>query len=91
MKPVMAHLRLCGYTCAIYIDDTFLQGSSINECRENVLATRALLQELGFIINTDKSVMIPSRVLIMLGFIINSQTMTVILTEHKADNIRVLC
>jgi hypothetical protein len=85
LKPVMAHLRLGGHTCAIYIDDTFLQGLSAAECRDNVQATKALLLDLGFTINESKSVLIPSTELVMLGFRINSMNMTVTLTKHKAD------
>ena len=91
LKPVLAHLRLQGFVNAIYIDDTYLQGETETECRENVLATRQLLTRLGFTINLEKSVQEPTQQLRMLGFILDSRSMTVRLTEEKVKNIRTLC
>ena len=35
LKPVFARLRKMGYTAAGYIDDTFLQGDSFDDCYQN--------------------------------------------------------
>ena len=91
MKPVLAHLRTLGFINAIYIDDTYLQGDSEFECRENVRVSKSLLTGLGFTINQKKSVEEPSQQLIMLGFILDSVTMSVKLTPEKADKIKRMC
>ena len=91
MKPVLSYLRTLGYINAIYIDDMYLQGSSAEECEENTLASLKLLQDLGFIINEKKSVIVPSQQIVMLGFVICSTTMTVRLTEQKANRVKRLC
>lgn len=44
-----------------------------------------VLLSLGFFINWEKSVLIPTQILVFLGFIINSITMTVSLTSQKVD------
>ena len=91
MKPVLASLRLLGYTNAIYIDDAYLQGDSVEDCIENVEATEVCFTSLGFTINDKKSVREPSQQLTMLGFILDSRNMTVRLTPQKARGVRVLC
>ena len=47
-------------------------GLTYDECRRNVIDTVNLLDSLGFTIHPDKSKLIPSQVLIFLGFVINS-------------------
>ena len=91
MKPVLAHLRLKGYTNAIYIDDTFLTGDSPQECKNNVRETKTLLTQLGFTINEKKSVEEPSQQLVMLGFLLDSASMSVQLTPEKANKLRIMC
>ena len=91
MKPVLASLRLLGYTNAIYIDDAYLQGDSPEECTENVEATEDCFTKLGFTINDKKSVREPSQQLTMLGFVLDSRNMTVRLTPTKATGVRLLC
>lgn len=91
MKPVLAHLRLRGYTNAIYIDDLYLQAESESECSENVIATENCITGLGFTINEKKSVKTPSQQLVMLGFILDSSEMSVRLTTEKAAGVKTLC
>ena len=83
LKPVLSSLRKMGYESVIYVDDLLLQGDTYKECLKNVLATLDALRELGFVIHIDKSVLIPTRILIFLGFIINTIDMTVTLTDEK--------
>ena len=91
MKPVLASLRLLGHTNAIYIDDLYLQGDNLDECRDNVANTERLLLNLGFTINHKKSAKHPSQQLVMLGFILDSESMTVRMTLEKAQRVKQLC
>ena len=85
MKPVFGHLRSLGYLSVIYIDDTYLQGQTYEECCNNVQSTSNLISELGFCINEDKSEFRSSKQLVFLGFVLNSVTMRVYLTEAKQE------
>lgn len=87
LKPVFSKLRLQGHVVSGYIDDTFLAGDSEPDCWDNVKDTVALLQKLGFVIHPDKSSFKPQKTLTFLGFVIDSQNMTVSLTREK--NIKV--
>ncbi|WAR08315.1 LOW QUALITY PROTEIN: POL-like protein [Mya arenaria] len=60
---------------------------ALAECLENVSVTQELLADIGFVINNEKSVFIPTQELVFLGFILNSNTITISLTEQKVQTI----
>jgi hypothetical protein len=91
LKPVMANLRAKGHASVIYIDDTLLIGQTREECTSNVQETEDLLTKLGFFIHPTKSVKEPQQRLTFLGFVIDTVTMTVCLTEDKAQTLKFLC
>ena len=81
LKPVYTCLRAQGFLSASFIDDCYLQGQTISKCQENINATVKLFQSLGFTIRDDKSVLEPTKRLKYLGFILNSEQMTVTLSR----------
>ena len=87
MKPVVGHLRNQGFLSIIYLDDLLLIGNSYSKCLENIKASMNLLTSLGFIINEEKSYKVPSQVCGFLGFILNSQRMTLELPSEKRRKI----
>ena len=88
---MFSDLRKYGFINVPYIDDIFLQGDNDNECWNNVKATVHKLQELGFILNIEKSVFVPKHEIMFLGFILNSTSMTVRLPYEKIQTIQNLC
>ena len=90
LKPVFAHLREQGYTSIIYVDDSLLYGDTFTECLNNVLATLDILQELGFVIHSIKSVLIPTQNITFLGFDFDTRKMTITLTSEKKEKIKKL-
>lgn len=91
LKPVYAFLRAQGFLSASFIDDCYLQGQSIEECKKNILSTVNLFQKLGFTIHDGKSVLVPTQKLKYLGFILDSKKMTVTLSEDKINKIKSAC
>ena len=85
MKPLIASLRLMGHESCDYIDEALLIGATKEECITNVKARVALTQELGFIVNTGKSVMEPTKSTVFLGFTINSEDMTIAIPPAKKE------
>ena len=57
----------------------------------NVIDTVNLIDSLGFTIHPEKSTFIPSQVLIFLGFVINSVTLKVCLTDVRKVAIKEAC
>ncbi len=91
LKPVLATLRKMGITLAAYLDDIIMIAQSFYKCFQAMLALIQFLQTLGFVIHAKKSVLIPTRCLEFLGFIINSSAMTVALTSDKKQKIYNRC
>ena len=87
MKPVFSTLRKMGYVSILYVDDTLLYGDTYAECKANVLATLDILQELGFVVHSKKSVLDPTQRIIFLGFVFDTIAMTITLTQEKKNKI----
>ena len=83
LKPVYSTLHSKGHLSSGYIDDSYLQGDTVEECQENITDTACLFSWLGFYIHPTKSVFTPSHILTFLGFILNSLEMTVSPTQEK--------
>lgn len=91
LKPVYSTLRQMGHINVGYIDDSYLQGPSFDDCSDNVQDTVHLLTKVGFLLNQEKSILIPSHELTFLGFILNSLKMTVRPTPEKAEKLKQKC
>lgn len=61
VKPMISDLRRRGFLLVVYLDDFLLLGKSYEDCRSNVSHTRTALQNLGFIINGEKSQLSPTQ------------------------------
>lgn len=91
LKPVYAHLRSIGHTCMGHIDDSLLVGQTFSSCQDNILDTVSLFTNLGFTVHPVKSVLQPLQKIDFLGFVLDSVTMTVTLTETKAMKVKSAC
>ena len=87
LKPAFSYLREIEYVSVVYIDDSYLQDETFEECLQNITKTVRLLQSLGFTIHPEKSVLKPTQKLTFLGFVLNSKTMTLTLTDAKKEKI----
>ena len=88
LNPVFGYLRKNGHECFQYIDDSFIVAESYKKCKHSVDQVKSVLQSLGFIVHEDKSIVKPVTSLKFLGFELNSQNMTVSLTEDKIQKFR---
>jgi hypothetical protein len=91
LKPVFAKLRADGHICTGFIDDSLLGGATYDECYNTACVSHDLLQKLGFLMNDEKSDIIPSQKVTYLGFIIDSVQMIVLLSQDKKANIVDIC
>lgn len=91
MKPVFATLRAKGFISTAYIDDSCLQGSTYDQCKNNVLETVTLIDSLGLTVHPSKSVFTPSKQIQFLGFILCSETMSIKLTPERIKELKSLC
>ena len=75
----------------IYIDDILLLAATPLELSQAINDTISLLRSLGFTIHDTKSVTMPTQVVNFLGFVFNSQNMTISMVPGKADMIKSKC
>ena len=73
LKPPFSHLRAQGFLSVVFVDDTYLQGDTYAQCLSNVQTTIDTLQNLGFTIHAEKSILEPKQEIEFLGFVINSR------------------
>ena len=91
LKPVFTQLRREGICCSPYIDD------SIYADEDNIIASRntgrakELLESLGFVVNWEKSSLIPSTKITHLGFVIDTFSMSVSLPCEKINRLKSTC
>ena len=90
LKPVFSTLRKEDHQIMGYLDDTFLMGDTFNGCKNAVLASVKLINNLRVFIYPEKSKYFPSQVIEFLGFIINSKKMTVSCSESKQNDIEAI-
>ena len=74
-----------------YIDDSYFQGDTRDECKLNIVSTVNLFTKLGFYTHPNKSVFLPIQTLTFLGFILDSVKMTISPTPEKIDKIVKAC
>lgn len=91
IKKPFTILRKQGHISVVYLDDALLVGRTFHLCWANVDATIQLLRRLGFTIHPDKSILVPTRSIEFLGFIIDSRSMTVSLTERRKTKLISAC
>lgn len=87
MKEVITFLRSRGLQSVIYLDDILCIGNDFFECKSNVQETLNLLECLGFTINYSKSNLEPQKTCKFLGFLFNTESLTLSLPLEKRDNI----
>jgi len=91
MKPVVGYLRSKGYESVSYLDDSLLFGNTKNDCNINKNSMIALYNQLGLHVNYKKSQLVPSQSVKYLGFIFNSQKLTIELPETKVRSLKQKC
>ena len=70
-----------------YIDNLLIQAKDEQTCRIHAEITIFALQDLGHWINYGKSALVPSNVVVHLGFIWNSDDVTISLPLDKCKKI----
>ena len=91
MKVPIAILRRLGIRLVIYLDDIMIMNQSLSGIQSDLSTAVYLLENLGFLINQKKSVLVPTHVTEFLGFTVNSETMTLSLPKDKVIKIKQNC
>ena len=87
MRPVVKYLRSAGILCLNYLDDILILSENYEAGQSHIHVATTLLESLGFLINYNKSSLIPSTRCTFLGFIIDSHSMSLELPNEKQRRI----
>lgn len=87
MKPVFSTLRMMRHTITSFTDDTLVWSNLVAGSHECMHDTVRMLQRVGFCINVEESVLVPTKRIEYLRNIIDSETMTVTLPERRKAKI----
>jgi len=88
LKPVLAKLRHQGMRLIMYLDDMLVMAQSKMELESQLAQITSLL---GFVINWEKSQLLPTQMIQYLGFLIDSQEMKILLTEERIGQLSTAC
>ena len=91
LKPIYAQLRSLAISAWDTLTTLFSWAYTYASCEDNILETTNTFLKLGFVIHPTKSVLIPKQELKFLGFLLNSNSMTIRLPPRKAINVRQAC
>ena len=86
LKPLIAHLRKNGHTVVFYLDDGWQCGNTFQVCLDTCTATYNILVECRFLPNIKKSSLIPSTHVEILGFLVNSLSRTISISNNKTQD-----
>jgi len=87
-RPILAWLRQLGIRMVAYIDDFLLLAHTKEEAHLQAQLMVTLFQALGFLINTEKSLLTPQQEIEFLGIVIQSHPPTFHLPQHKLQAIK---
>ena len=91
LKPVMAFLRATFLILiSIYMDDMLIQARSSSQAYLHAQITILILMCLGWSINWQKSTLVPSQQIVHLGFLVDTEAMTVSCPEDKINRLTTL-
>ena len=88
LKPPVGTLRSLGFKLVVYLDDIILAASTRDLCIYQGQILIKTLENLGFVINLKKSNLVPSQVVLFLGFVVDSKKMSFSLPDSKIQSIR---
>lgn len=91
LKPPLSTLHKQGHIAVAHLDDLNLQGQTYEKCVLNVIDTTILLDKFGLVVHPEKSTFVPTQVVTILWFVINSVAMTIQLTREKATSLQNIC
>lgn len=91
LKVVVSSLRKQGMRLVIYLDDKLLLNESKEGIVSNTKTTIEILQLLGFLINWEKSVLIPSQRIEYLGLLVDSLALSFSLPDEKVMSVIKSC
>ena len=84
-------MRKQGHISVAYIDVSWLTAENFDLCIRNVVDTIILFDKVGFVIHPENSVLLPTKTIVFLGFVLDSVLMQVSLTQERTLKLKEAC
>ena len=68
-----------------------IMNSTLAGARKDIMILKSILENLGFLINMEKSIFVPEQIIKFLGIIMDSTTMRFLLPDKKVAGIQKKC
>ena len=91
LHPVVTTLRQFGIRVIIYLDDMLILAASRKAALVYTASAIHLLCGLGFIVNFEKSVLVPAQEMTFLGFQVRSVSLTIQISDERRTKILRSC
>ena len=92
LKPVISFIRTrFGILISIYIDDILIQSITFEKCIQDTQVVILVLLCLGWSIKWEKCSLIPSQEFVHLGFLFNTESMSLTCPDDKVERIKNMC
>ncbi|XP_061480679.1 uncharacterized protein LOC133383639 [Rhineura floridana] len=90
LVALVVHLRTLGVRVHPYLDDLLVRALSRLQCQKDVETILECLRKHGFVVNLDKSMLVPSQVISHLGVVIDSSNFRIWLNKERVSKIQAL-
>lgn len=90
LAPLLAYLRSQGISIVAYLDDLLVVDRSVADLNSAVHRTVKFLESMGWVLNLDKSALMPVQRLEYLGLLIDTKLKRVFLPQRKFEALREL-
>lgn len=91
LRPVIRYLRARGIRLMAYLDDIIILARSREESLRITREVRCLLESIGWLINYEKSSLVPSTSIEYLGFLVDTFEMKLFVPGGKRKQFRNSC
>jgi len=83
LRPVKAFLHRYGVCLSVYVDDGRISATTALVCSEHMELTLQVVQLVGWNVQWKKTVLVPTQILLHLGFLTNTLEMRYYITPEK--------
>lgn len=91
MIPIFAFIRQQGISSFYYTDDSLFEADNFAQFEQHANFLVDLFEKLGFFVNRETSVLVPSTTIHSLGHVLDSVKFKVFLPDEKIDKIITYC
>ena len=88
LRPIVKLVRSKGIRMVVYLDDGIVVVSGLNKAKEVSLWVKSMLEKAGFVLNMEKSKLMPAKLGSWLGFEIDLEEGKICIPKRKIEKLK---